>query len=449
MSKRLNADVIKRAGGATSEAIDDRFGIMQVIARDDPYWALSLALESLHNFLKVRRADSHVRLALTEDSIIPAQAVEAPVLAVIAAQLLGMEVEERSGDALYSHAIKTGNGLIVALVRRADCFVKLALTEDSIIPQDAVAAAIPGALPYVLGAKRMNLPSGRLFFSGDSLTANGQYPTAMATALGLPFVNSAVGGTGIVINGGTIGVRQGSIPMLVNLAGDLPAAAGSPVALASWSAEITNNQGSQNRTGVLEHGGGIPVMLRRTGAGAVADSYAVERTTAGSGAVTVPNGTRFMPDQAIGNELDFHYIQAGQNDGSYWTNHAGRMLIRDNILRMTDRIGHDRFGVLGLKYNSIAEAGGNKPIMNRLLEDTFGDRFVKTFAYLGSAAALTDALALDPALVITSTDEEFAAAGAIAPVLRSDSTHGTSTYYTLEGQWAARWHRGRGWMTGN
>ncbi|OZA00354.1 MAG: hypothetical protein B7Y02_18605, partial [Rhodobacterales bacterium 17-64-5] len=296
----------------------------------------------------------------------------------------------------------------------------------------------------LLAQTRQGIPSGRLYFSGDSLTAGAggggtTYPGVMAAALGLPFITTAVGGT----LSGSIGVRQGGIAMNLTLAADLPADT-SEVDVSAYSEEFTNNQGyTNNVAGTLD---GESAILRRYSSADpnahITLKYTIRRTEAGE-ARPIPAGTRFIANLYEGNELDIHYIQAGQNDAR--STRAQRIVVRDNILRMVDRIGHDRFGVLGLKYNTVlATTADSTAGMNQMLEDALGWHFIKTYEYLGSQAALDDA-----GITATGDDLTAVAAGAVPPSLRSDAVHGNASYYTLEGNFMARWHRGHGFPIGS
>lgn len=419
------------AGEARDEAeeaqadIVERIGDMRVVAYHNSEWAGAMVDEVGNILALIARADGSWKLSLHSDSIVRlaggAQFIPIPETGRWAFPILGV-------DGAVLGGFENGTGRFAAH-----------LTDDSTVPS----ALVEAATSEMLLAKRLALPSGRLFFAGDSLTAGtggggSTYPGVLAAALGLPFVNSAQGGT----NSTTIGVRQGGIPMLLTLAGDLPADT-SAVAVSAFSASISLNNGTFS--GTLA---GIPVTLTRTSPGDV-ETYTVKRTSAGESAVTIPAGTRFIADLFAGNELDIHYIQAGRNGNK--AAHADRLVIRDNILSMIDRIGHDRFAVLAIKNGdySGAEAQGapaydNIMETNRLIAEAVGWHFIDTRSYLASYAALADA-----GITPTSTDDAMIADDIPADSFRSDSIHLNAAGYTAEGQFVARWHRGHGWLTGN
>lgn len=310
------------------------------------------------------------------------------------------------------------------------------LDDRSIIPGSVVHAAVID----LFASARAVPPSGRLFFSGDSLTAGAggggiTYPAVMAAALGLPYVNTGVGGTG----SSSIAVRQGGLAMLVSLADGLIPAAAVEVDITSWSAEITNDQSSQTWSCNLA---GVAGVARRYGTAenaAVTQKYTFTRQEVGD-AVPVPDGTRLNLDIYDGNDDDFHYIQSGRNNAK--STHAQRIVVRDHVLSMIDRLRHDRFGVLAVKTGS-GEGSGTASYdyimdINRLLADAVGmHHFADTRSYLAS----TDALA-DCGIAATADDLEAIANDTVPPSLLADTPHGNASYYTAEGLWMARWHRG-------
>jgi hypothetical protein len=310
------------------------------------------------------------------------------------------------------------------------------LSARSVVP----AAVVGAAVADLLASARLSPPSGRLWFSGDSLTAgaggNGTtYPGVMAAALGLPYYNSAVGGT----RSGSIAVRQGGKPMLVTLDDNMIPATTDEVLITAYSDELTNNQSSQAWTCTLAGVQGTITRYGRDDDAGVTDHYTFKRAAAGD-AVEVDPQTRVDFDVYEGNEDDWHYIQSGQNNDK--STPALRMAVRDDILRMIDRLGHDRFGVLALKPVSAGEAaeGSDKRETNMLIEQAVGWHYIDTGAYLSSYYGLAE-----QDITPTGDDDAAIAAGYIPPSLISPtamSPHGTPDYYTIEGNFMARWHRG-------
>lgn len=454
-SSEEQANIAGQASTAAVAAQADivgRIGEMRVVASNLPEWSHLFVDENRLIIAKVRRADAAMELALTEGSIIPpgtvGPAVAEVVPPLIDARFGAMSVVASDDPTYPAHLV--AENLYKLISFRADGYVRLALTDDSIIPEGLVAALVEPAVQSVLTAGRVGAPKVLLFFAGDSLTAGANgggttYPGTMAAILGLPYVNTAVGGT----QSGSIGVRQGGIPMLLNLSAALPNDTTTEIDVASYSEEFTNNQSTQQYTGTIA---GHPVVLRRYSSPAPNEAttlkYTLRRTVLGSGAVVIPNGSRFEADLFADNELDVHYVQAGQNNPL--VTRADRIKLRDDILRMIDRIGHDRFGIIGLKPTGPSQiigtnGYGRKTEANAMIEDAIGWHLIRTYKYLASTGGLDDAGLLNSA---SQADLDCIAGDAIPPILLSDSIHGNASYYTLEGQFMARWHRGHAWLLG-
>lgn len=385
---------------------------------------------------------------LSERSVLPAKLID-PALAPLLPRMLpagAAQAQAISATASgWLFPITDANGVLLGGWDAEGRFVA-DLSPKSIIPGDATAAV--STTKALLAASNMAVPSGRLFYSGDSMTngAGGggvNYPGVMAAILGLPYVMTSVGGT----RSDSIGVRQGGIAMNVSLAGGVLPADTSEVDVTAYSVEFTNNQGAQITPGML---GGVATQLRRYSSPApneaVTLKYTLRRAVAGAAPVAIPDGTRFLSDASAGNEQDYHYLWPGRNDDK--RTRAGRLAVRDNTLRMIDRVKHDRFAVLSI-CNGAGETVGTAAydqIMdtNRLtLEAVSPARFMNQRAYLASADAM-----LDAGLALTAQDESDIAGNTIPASLRSDAIHGNAAFYQILGQFAARWHRGRGWATG-
>lgn len=429
---RTSASLIQSPAGTEIQiaaANASRFGSLNVKALTHSKYSHALIDESKNILAYIERASAKWLIALSDDVAISPQAI-------LGDARFASQDARRSGFLFPWYT--TDRTLVGGILNSGKLLASL--DERSIIPPSTVAAAIAS----LLASSNMGMPSSRFYFSGDSLTAGAggagtTMPIVMVTALGGKlYVNTGVGGT----RSDSIGVRQGAIAMNLTLAADLPADT-SEVDVTAYSVEFTNNQGSQTIAGVI---GDVPVILRRYGVSgneAVTAKYTVRRVTAAASTTAIAPGTRFFSTIATGNELDFHYIQAGQNDSK--TTRADKIAIRDNILQMIDRIGHDRFGIIALKPTGVAEVKGSsgytiKAEINDLIAQAVGPHFIRSYEYMASAGALADA-----GITPTQSDLDTIAGGAIPPSLLVDSIHGNAAYYTLEGNFMARWHRGQGW----
>ncbi|AOH85718.1 hypothetical protein AWL63_19000 [Sphingomonas panacis] len=427
------ATALGLASGASTQAtaLTNQLGGLQMLLYENPTYS-HIIVDAANNALAyIERATGRWKMALTPDSIIPG---------ALSSAISSANIDERASGWLFP--ILDADGNILGGWRADGTFVA-ALSPLSRFP---AGFGVDGVLS-ALAAGNMAIVSGRLFFLGDSLTAGAggggvNYPQTMATLLGLPWINTAVGGT----QSGSIGVRGGGIAMNLTLASDLPAD-GSEVDVVAYSQEFSNNQSAQSWTGTF---GGIPVILRRYSSPSPNEAttlkYTMRRQNASSGSTAIPAGTRFFADLFKANEKDTFYIQAGRNDPK--TTRAQRIVLRDNILSMIDHFAHDRFGILPVA-NGAGEGKGTAGydyIMdaNRLILEAVGDHhFCDHRRYLASNDAQADA-----GLTPDATSAAQIASDTIPDNLRSDSIHGIGTYYQLTGQFAARFHRGRGWATG-
>lgn len=296
---------------------------------------------------------------------------------------------------------------------------KLSGVKDS---AGATLAAVDGVV--TLPAIPMQAAGPDVTCWGDSLTAAGTYPSALAAALGVTVTNRGVGGE----SSRGVAARQGGAPLRLLPAGNqIPASGGVAVTFApavTWPLL----QGPSTEHGTL---GGVPGVLSITKqtpgsyTHEAGDVYTFTRDTPGS-AVPMARPTPFIPDIAVAALGDIQVLWAGRN------NHLDTAQVLADVKAMIRYLEaglrQPRYLVLSV-INGHAEGTGTAShtaitTINNALAAEYGSRYIDVRSWL-IAYGLADA-----AIRATVPDTSDIAADIVPPSLRSDAVHLTPAAYT-------------------
>lgn len=432
--------------------VDGRFGNMRLVPTDSFQYAMVLVDSDNQVIFKVERRGAKILFTAADGCNIGIGALGQDTLAkMLPDQATLVPISSRTSDWLFPLRDAAGN-ILSGSVRPSGQGV-YNIGPESIIDPSVISTALAGAdlsgLDYTLNIEGDSL-------SGAQIAPAVPWGTMLGAAIGLPVSGNPIGGSST----GSIAVRLGAKEMLLTLAGDIPAG-GTEVDVTAYSEELMDlNQGpTQEYPGILAE---TAVIIKRYSnpPGDITSTtlkYTIRRAVAGA-AVTVPAGSRFYPDMAIGKQKRLTIIWAGRNNDM--STHASRVAALDDIMRMADFFDHEYFAFME-RTNAAGEGIGtnaydNNLEFNLLLRNALTDRhLIRQRSYLCSARALQDAGLISGAIAddngasnplgIGATDLANIADDIPLDSLRRDYVHYNEYGNIVIDLYAERWWRAQNW----
>lgn len=287
---------------------------------------------------------------------------------------------------------------------------------------------------------RKLMPSPQIVALGDS-TAEGAgasgsanaWRTLLGDALGITVVNKGIGGS----NAEQIAARYGAVPTIVTVTGNSIPASGS-ASITAIAPVILYNGGSASTRTISGTIGGSPVRITAV---SPAQTYTIEQLGTPSGALAVPAGSVFLPDDGHTVYQDSTLIVCSGTNNAAGDPYAAVEQIKAIAYR--NRPYFKRVFVVSPRNNRVSGRPGtaaydNILTMNRLLAHYFGDNYLDLRSFL-----IRDGLGV---LGLTPTAQDLTDMndGCIPEQIMADGLHSNNIGHQAEAWFFERVLRTRG-----